>query len=59
MAFESMLGARAVFKKVSIEKKIWDLMEMALDPRILPWHFGKGSHRSSTNGFAWETITSA
>lgn len=56
MAFGSMLGARVVLrkkkKKVPIEKKIWNLMEMALDPQILPWGFGKGSHRSSTDGFA-------
>lgn len=55
MAFGSMLGARVLFKKkkkkVPIGKKIWNLMEMALDPWILPWGFGKGSHRSSTDGF--------
>lgn len=32
-------------------------MEMALDPWILPWDFGKGSHRSSTDGFGWEAVT--
>lgn len=53
MAFGSMLGARVVLKKkVPIKKKIWNLMEMALDPQILPWGFGKGSHISSTDGFA-------
>lgn len=32
-------------------------MEMALDPWILPWDFGKGAHRSSTDGFGWEAVT--
>lgn len=57
MAFGSMLGAR-LKKKVPMEKETGNLMEMALDPWILPWGFGKGSHRSSTDGFGWEAVTS-
>lgn len=57
MAFGSMLGARFKKKKVPMEKETGNWMEMALDPWILPWDFGKGAHRSSTDGFGWEAVT--
>lgn len=40
-----------------MEKETGNLMEMALDPWILPWGFGKGSYRSFTDGFGWEAVT--
>lgn len=59
MAFGSMLGARfKKKKKVPMEKETGNWMEMALDPWILPWDFGKGSHRSSTDGF-WLRVGSS
>lgn len=66
MAFGSMLGTRVFLKKkVPIEKKIWNLMEMALDPWILPGVLAKDStkfHRwlwmgSSHLGLANKTTT--
>lgn len=38
-------------KNVPTEKENVYLMEMVLDPWILPWDFGKQFQRSSINGF--------